>query len=166
ETFGISKAAEDIEPSRMELDRMKYIDCVIKEGLRLYPPVPYTGRLITENIQIGDYILPKGVTVYQNIRDLHRDADVFPEPDKFDPERSNNNKSSSTTQNETNEVENSKSDSSNSTSSFTFLPFSAGLRNCIGQKFAMMELRMILAKIVHHFDCVSLDAIDSVATMP
>lgn len=74
---------------------------------------------------------------------MGRNADLFPDPEAFWPERFN--------------VET----TTDKTNPFSYIPFSAGPRNCIGQKFAMLELKSVLAKVLRHFE-ISLD-LDSLA---
>jgi cytochrome P450 len=119
--------------------RMSYLDAVIKESMRLQTPVPRIMRTITEEIKLGDYTIPKGVTAYVLISRLHYDPNVFPDPFEFRPERFL------------------KENQSQSESAFSFTPFSAGARNCIGQRFAMNELRVVLAKVLLNFEIKSLE---------
>lgn len=76
---------------------LKYLDCVVKEGLRLCPSVPFIGRKLLEDMPIKvtdkdtggykEYLLPSGSIVYVFIYMLHRDAETFPRPEVFDPDR-------------------------------------------------------------------------------
>ncbi|CAN7996064.1 unnamed protein product [Ixodes hexagonus] len=115
-----------------DLKELKYLDSVLKECQRLYPSVPYIGRNVTKEITIGGHIFPEGTNIGTNIFALHRDPDVFPKPEEFDPDRF-------------------LPENSRSRHPFAFIPFSAGSRNCIGQKFAMMEIKIILAHILRTF---------------
>ncbi|XP_036220368.2 cytochrome P450 4d8 [Bactrocera oleae] len=122
--------------SLRELNELKYVECVIKETLRLYPTVPLVGRQLTENFkythsQIGNGIIPSGTEVLINLYGMFRQARYFERPNDFVPERHLSNKCES---------------------AFLFIPFSAGPRNCIGQKYAMLEMKMIIAKIVREYE--------------
>lgn len=81
----------------------------------------------------GDITIPKGATIYVACYDLNRDPEVFPEPEKFLPERFLSDK----------EVF--------MKNPYCFLPFSAGPRNCIGQKFALLEIKCMMTKILRNF---------------
>lgn len=115
-----------------DLQDMKYLEMVIKECLRLYPPVPIIARRMPKDTAIGEYILPKGTDVSINIHSLHLDPTYFPNPEKFSPERF------------TREIQSTRP-------SHSFIPFSAGPRNCIGLKFAMLEMKAAVIKILKAF---------------
>lgn len=122
------------EISYNDLNQMKYLEMVIKETLRMYPSVPFYGRQTTEEFQITEDVkLPSGFTVLVFANDIHRDEEFFPNPHKFNPDRflPENNMGKHP---------------------YSFVPFSAGPRNCIGQKFAILEMKMTLSKIVRHFE--------------
>ncbi|XP_037929947.1 cytochrome P450 4d8-like [Teleopsis dalmanni] len=121
-----------------DLNKLKYTEYVIKETLRLYPSVPIIGRKIMSDFKyshskIGDGVLPATTEVYVDFFNTMRDPDNYENPEEFIPERFENMKMES---------------------AFVYLPFSAGPRNCIGQKFAMLEMKMILAKVVSTFELI------------
>uniref|UniRef100_A0A8C1U2C9 aromatase n=1 Tax=Cyprinus carpio TaxID=7962 RepID=A0A8C1U2C9_CYPCA len=116
-----------------DLKRLRYLECVIKESLRIFPSVPLFARSICETCQINGFKVPKGVNAVIIPYALHRDPRYFPEPEEFRPERFL--------------PENSKG-----RPPYAYIPFSAGPRNCIGQRFAMMEEKVVLATILRHFD--------------
>ncbi|KAJ0175320.1 hypothetical protein K1T71_009461 [Dendrolimus kikuchii] len=120
----------DRSPSMADLTEMKYLEAVIKETLRLYPSVPFISRQITEDVVLDDLLVPKGAEVAVHIYDLHRREELFPEPEVFRPERFFSN-----------EIRH----------PYAFVPFSAGPRNCIGQKFAMLEMKCLLSEIIRNF---------------
>ncbi|KAF5277789.1 hypothetical protein FQR65_LT03769 [Abscondita terminalis] len=114
------------------LQKLKYLEQVIKETLRMYPPVPMYSRVTTEDTSYQDVILPKGVTVTVSAYHLHHNPSVYSKPEVFDPERFN-------------------MDNSKNISVYSYIPFSAGPRNCIGQKFAMLEIKSTVCKILQQF---------------
>uniref|UniRef100_A0A9J7XE43 Cytochrome P450, family 4, subfamily V, member 2b n=1 Tax=Cyprinus carpio carpio TaxID=630221 RepID=A0A9J7XE43_CYPCA len=129
EVFGSSDRHVGVE----DLKRLRYLECVIKESLRIFPSVPLFARSICETCQINGFKVPKGVNAVIIPYALHRDPRYFPEPEEFRPERFL--------------PENSKG-----RHPYAYIPFSAGPRNCIGQRFAMMEEKVVLATILRHFD--------------
>lgn len=126
-----------------DLKQMKYLECVVKESQRIYPPVPFISRTCEEPFEVAGVTLPKGTTVQIATYYLHRDPNVFPRPEEFHPERF-------------------LPENSQGRSPFAFLPFSAGPRNCVGQKFAMSEEKIILANILRRYKLVSVDQRDKV----
>ncbi|XP_025262587.1 cytochrome P450 4C1-like isoform X1 [Camponotus floridanus] len=112
-----------------ELSQLKYLDRIIKETLRIYPSVPLITRKLAEDVKMGDYILPKDCTVMLAIALTHTNPDTWPDPYKFDPDRFL--------------PENSKH-----RNPYAYIPFSAGPRNCIGQRFALLEEKMLLTAVL------------------
>jgi len=135
------------ETTLAQLSEMKYLECCIKESLRIFPPVPLISRNIEENIEMGDgRIIPRGTTAVISPYFLHRDESVFPDPEKFDPERFS-------LKNITNRHP------------YAYIPFAAGPRNCIGQKYATTALKTVISKIVLNFElggCEKMQAIEMV----
>ncbi|XP_037029638.1 cytochrome P450 4d1-like [Bradysia coprophila] len=121
-------------PTEMkDLNDLHYLELVIKETLRLYPSVPLIGRHITEEVELYDgTIIPKDADVIINLFSMGRDSTLYSNPDDFQPERF--------------ELDVEK------LSHFSYTPFSAGPRNCIGQKFAVLEMKSVIAKILRNFE--------------
>ncbi|XP_039606896.1 cytochrome P450 4V2-like isoform X1 [Polypterus senegalus] len=132
EVFGNSSRHVSMD----DLKKLKYLECVIKESLRLYPSVPMFARTICEDCNIAGHEIPKGVNAIIIPYSLHRDPKWFPDPEKFNPERF-------------------LPENSSHRHPFAFVPFSAGLRNCIGQRFAIMEEKVILSTVLRHFEVES-----------
>ncbi|KAF2885200.1 hypothetical protein ILUMI_20975 [Ignelater luminosus] len=124
---------------------MKYLDCVVSETLRKWPLAPFLDRLSVKPFTIESekpgekpLHLEAGSTIWIPVIGIHRDPNHYPDPEKFDPERFND--------------ENKKN-----IKPFSYLPFGAGPRNCIGSRFALLETKLIMVKILQHFELVPVD---------
>ncbi|XP_036139724.1 cytochrome P450 3A19 isoform X2 [Monomorium pharaonis] len=131
EIYG-TKTPKDAPIKYEDLERMHYLTCVIKETLRLFPTFPLIGRYLETDLKIGNNIIPKGTNISISILQMHRDETYWPNPLKFDPERF-------LPQN----LQNSELS--------CYMPFSSGPRNCIGEKYAMMGMKVILATLIRTF---------------
>uniref|UniRef100_A0A671YKZ7 Cytochrome P450 4V2 n=2 Tax=Sparus aurata TaxID=8175 RepID=A0A671YKZ7_SPAAU len=129
EVFGSSDRPINTE----DLKKLRYLECVIKESLRLFPSVPFFGRNIGEDCRINGFKVPKGANAVIITYALHRDPRYFPEPEEFRPERF-------------------MPENSVGRPPYAYIPFSAGLRNCIGQRFAQMEEKVVLAYVLRNFN--------------
>lgn len=114
------------------LNKMPYLEQVIKESMRLMPITALVSRTAIEDVMIGDYRIPKNAQVLVAPWTLHRRTDIFPEPEEFKPERF--------------EPENEKDIPKNA-----YIPFSTGPRICLGSAFAMLQLRSTLAIILRNY---------------
>ena len=129
-----SVSNEDITHDK--LNSLNYIDAVLKETLR-HSPIGQRifSRVLDKDIKLSDgRVLPSDIPIHVNILELHRNEDKWPEPDKFDPERFL------------------KKDAK--VDPFSYIPFSAGARNCIGRHFAMQEMKVSLVYILKQFEIV------------
>jgi cytochrome P450 len=127
-------------------EKMTYLEAFINEVLRLHPPVGMVVRSTSRHINIRGELIPPGTRVVIPIWLLHRDPKYWTDPLEFKPERW---------------LKTSEKDPL--FHHFAFLPFSAGGRNCIGQRFAMFEAKLILAPLIRDFDfelSPSLDGVD------
>ncbi|KAK4880255.1 hypothetical protein RN001_008401 [Aquatica leii] len=115
-----------------DLQKTEYLDQVIKESLRLYTPAPFISRVLKEDALFDGHVIPKNVTITVFIYGLHHQPSLYPNPELFDPDRFS--------------IENSKN-----RSVYSYIPFSAGPRNCIGQKFVMLQLKHTIINIIRKF---------------
>nr|CAD7602411.1 unnamed protein product [Timema genevievae] len=127
-----------------EVLALKYLDMVISETLRMYPPATAMDRVCVKPYWIPPSGNQPGITFKEGdileipIFGLHRDEEYFPEPDKFDPERfSNENK--------------------HKIKPFSFIPFGIVPRSCIGNRFALMESKVALVYIMSRFNLKVID---------
>ncbi|GAB4827868.1 hypothetical protein Ancab_034752 [Ancistrocladus abbreviatus] len=103
---------------------------VINESLRLYPPAAILPRMAFEDIKLGDLLIPKGLSIWIPVLAIHHSEELWgKDANEFNPLRF----------------------ASKSFIPGRFIPFGGGPRNCIGQTFAMMEAKIILAMLVSRF---------------
>jgi len=103
-----------------------YLEAVVTETLRLRPVISLVARRLTEPVEIGGRELPAGVTVAPSIYLVHRRPDVYPDPERFEPERF----------------------LGVSPGTYTWIPFGGGVRRCIGGAFAHFEMQVVLSELV------------------
>ncbi|XP_068226085.1 cytochrome P450 6a8-like [Palaemon carinicauda] len=112
--------------------KLKYLNQVFSETLRYYPPVvTFISRDTNADYQLGEYLIPKGTTVMIPIWQIHHDPNLWPDPFKFDPERFSPEAIAS-------EVRHPMS----------YIPFGAGPRSCPGLRFAQLEAKIALARLI------------------
>lgn len=129
EIFGDS----DRDITSNDLKKMNYLEKVIKESLRLFPSVPAISRYLEKDLILKDgVIIPASANVIVPFFIVHRQSEHWPDPEKFDPERFSE-------------------ENIGARHPYSYVPFSAGPRNCIGQKFALMELKTVVAAVVRKF---------------
>jgi cytochrome P450 len=125
----VSRVLQGRAPTVADLAQLPYTEMVIRETMRLYPPAPGFAREPIEDVRIGGYVVPRGSLISVNTYALHRDPRFFDDPGRFDPERFAGGWEERIPR-------------------YAFLPFGGGPRVCIGNGFAMMEARLILATVV------------------
>jgi cytochrome P450 len=113
--------------------QLKYLDQVIKETLRLYPPIHLSSRNAAIDLDFNGFRIPAGTRVLFSIYLTQRDPRHWPDPDRFDSDRFS-------------------PENSANRSAYTYLPFGGGPRNCIGYAFAELELRLVLTRLLQRFD--------------
>lgn len=119
-------------PTIADLPQLNYTNKVIKESMRLYPPVTDVSREATRECEIGGYAIPKGCTLIASQWVMHRHLRYFDEPEVFNPERWTD-------------------DLEKQLPRGVYFPFGDGPRICIGKSFAQMEAVLILATIAQAF---------------
>lgn len=117
---------------REKIGQLAYLEQVINETMRLYPPGWIFSRRATEDSSLAEYDVPAGTDVYISPYVLHRTAEFWPNPEEFDPDRFS----------EENFDEDARA---------AYIPFSLGPRRCIGEYFAMLEMKIHLAILVPLF---------------
>ncbi|XP_015118985.1 cytochrome P450 4C1 [Diachasma alloeum] len=139
EVFGDSN-----EPvTTKQVQQLKYLERVIKEVLRLFPSATTVSRSLSEDLQIGPYTAPPGCTLALQIYNIHRDPNHWLNPEQFDPDRF-------------------LPENSRGRHPYSWIPFSGGLRNCIGQKFALLEAKIVLAEILRKWRVKSRENHDNI----
>ncbi len=124
-------------PSVADLAKMPLLDGVVKESMRVLPPVPLHPRVVAEDHEMAGHRFPAGSEIFLSIFHMHHDATVFPDPERFHPRRWETAKPSV----------------------YEYNPFSAGPRMCIGAAFATMEIKIVLATLLQRFRVVVSDAV-------
>ncbi len=119
-------------PTMEDLRDLPYTAMVIKESMRWMPPVSGVGRIATEDVQIGDYLIEAGTSFILNFYSVHRDTRYWDDPLEFRPERF-------------------ESEQDSERHRYAYLPFGGGARVCVGNSFATMEAQILLATIAQRF---------------
>lgn len=123
-------------PTLDQVDGLAYFGQVINETLRLYPPIHAGNRLAAGGLQVGGVDIPDGGRVMISIYATHHDETHWPEPERFDPGRFAPGVKHTP---------------------YTYLPFGAGPRNCLGAHFAQVESKVVLARLLQRYDLALLD---------
>lgn len=116
-----------------DLPKLVYTRKLLSETMRLYPPGWVLGRLAVDDVQLGDYLIPKGSTLLVSEWVMHHNPRYFPDPEKFDPERWT-------------------PESIASRPKFSYIPFGAGPHICIGEPFAWMEGTILGATVAQKWN--------------
>lgn len=113
-----------------KIAKLDLLDWTVKETLRLQPVVPLVGRILKQPRKMAGWDLPTGVVIAPAIPLVHRDATLYPNPERFDPDRFRTFKPAP----------------------WEWIPFGGGMRRCIGAAFAVYEMKMVLATILPRVD--------------
>ncbi|XP_065625410.1 dimethylnonatriene synthase-like [Quercus suber] len=120
-----------------DIQNLKYLQAIVKETLRLYPPGPLTGvREAMEDCTVGGYFVPKGTRLLINIWKLQRDPRVWSNPSEFQPERFLTTHAGIDVRGQ----------------NFEYIPFSSGRRSCPGITFGLQVVHLALARLLQGFD--------------
>src|SRR3954452_19932977 len=134
---GLSWATELLARHPEELSRLEdsvaagedeYLDAVIREPLRPRPVIALVWRKLVEPMEIGGRLLPAGVSVAPSIYLVHRRPDIYPEPERFRPERFLEQPAGT----------------------YTWIPFGGGVRRCLGASFALFEMNQVVSAITRN----------------
>lgn len=123
-----------------KLGELKYLDAVAKETLRIHPVIPGVGRVTQVDTTIGGVDIPAGTIVACSIILSHTNTTTWPEPERFDPDRFVGVR----------------------VSPYEFFPFGGGIRRCIGEAFALWEMRAVLATVLRNLEPVAVMPIRTV----
>ncbi|KAL2078430.1 hypothetical protein ACEWY4_026115 [Coilia grayii] len=113
-----------------KLSRMRYLDCVVKEVLRLFPPVSGGYRTVLKTFELDGCQIPKGWSVMYSIRDTHETAPVYQRPEAFDPERFGAERDEA------------------GKARFNYVPFGGGVRGCVGKELAQVIIKILAAELL------------------
>nr|XP_012214979.1 PREDICTED: cytochrome P450 3A19-like [Linepithema humile] len=136
-TFGNDK----IDAKR--LTSIRYLNMVIQETLRLFPPAPIIARQLTEDIKLESCVLPNGCYVIIPVFTIHRDPAYWNKPEEFIPERFSPKNSSSHHR-------------------YTYIPFGTGLRACPGQRYTFLSVGAAIVNLLRRFRFVATGSVKDV----
>jgi cytochrome P450 len=124
----IGNNSESRIPSTEDIPKLPYTEKVLRESMRVYPPVWTMGRYVENDYSVGDYTIPTGSSILMSQYVMHHDSRYYENPEQFNPDRW---------------TEEFKTDLPR----FSYFPFGGGIRGCIGEPFAWMEGVLIIATI-------------------
>ncbi|XP_060588662.1 cytochrome P450 4A10-like [Ruditapes philippinarum] len=114
-----------------DLTKLEYMYACIQESMRLFPAVPNISRCLERDLDLPDgRVIPKDMRITVSLFAVQRDPEVWDNPNEFDPDRFTNG---------------------SKISSVYHLPFSIGPRNCIGQHFALTQVKVVICELLRHF---------------
>ncbi|KAI0235174.1 hypothetical protein LSAT2_014355 [Lamellibrachia satsuma] len=129
----VNKVMGDEDEVRYEMLReMTYLDKCLQETLRMYPPSVSVIREAYKDVVVSGVVIQKDMTVHIPIYALHHDPEVYPQPDKFDPERFS-------------------PEAKAARNPFCYLPFGVGPHSCIGMRLAQQEIKIVMAAVLQRF---------------
>ncbi|NVB36278.1 cytochrome P450 [Pseudenhygromyxa sp. WMMC2535] len=132
-----ARAEQDgLTDRRMSLETLRampLLEAIIKESMRLIPPIAGAFRVMLEDAEFGGYRIPKGWRVAVGVGGVHGRADYYDSPARFDPDRWLDGRCEDLPP-------------------FAYIPFGGGPRSCLGMHFAQLEMHMVLAQLLRDFD--------------
>ena len=130
----------DGRPTLDDLQELTYLEAVIDETLRLYPPVHAIPRVTTAEFELGEHVIPANEQVLLSVWSIHRDPRFYDDPLAFDPDR--------------------WADTAPRDRGYEFVPFGSGPRICIGRHFARLEAKAVLAAVAGRYRLGETDALE------
>ncbi|XP_050434178.1 cytochrome P450 4g15-like [Adelges cooleyi] len=119
-------------PTYEDIQKMDYLERVIKETMRLYPSAPIVARTVENGMTIGKYQIPADTIIAIPIQCLHLNAKYYKDPEQFNPD-------------------NFLPEVCRSRHPFAYIPFSGGSRNCVGMKYAMLQMKITVSTLVRSY---------------
>lgn len=119
-------------PTVTDLPELEYTERIIKEAMRLYPPVWTLGREAIDDVKIGDYVIPEGAAINLSPYSVHRDDRFYETPDEFRPDRWRDDR---------------EADRPN----YAYFPFGGGPHRCIGKHFSLAQSQLVLAALAQEY---------------
>jgi cytochrome P450 len=116
-------------PTIDDIPKLQYTEKVLRESMRLFPPVWTIGRYVENNYSVGEYTIPAGSSIFMSQYVMHHNPLYYEEPEQFKPDRWTDEFKACLPR-------------------FSYFPFGGGIRGCIGETFAWMEGILIIATIV------------------
>ena len=116
-------------PTAEDIPKLQYTEKVLRESMRLYPPVWTMGRYVENDYHVGEYTIPAGSSILMSQYVMHHDPRYYKEPEQFNPDRWTEEFKARLPR-------------------FSYFPFGGGIRGCIGEPFAWIEGTLIIATIV------------------
>lgn len=129
----VNEHLQDTELTYESIQKLQYLEKVLMESLRLFPPITYfVNREPVEEVMYNNVRIPKNISIQVPVYYLHHDPTLWNDPETFDPERFSREEKLKT-------------------HAMAFQPFGAGPRNCVGMRFALMEAKMALARLLQKY---------------
>jgi cytochrome P450 len=125
----LSGVLQGAPPTLENLARLPLLERVLKESMRIFPPVPLNTRVAHQPTELAGHTIPAGAEMIMSIYHVHHDPALYPDPERFQPSRWE----------------------SIDPTTFEYTPFSGGPRMCIGSTFAMLEMKIVLAMLLQRY---------------